>query len=440
MGKRHSLKRHMLGMIILGSSFSTSLPAAENNVLFGYSMDGWPVSASRIVQGEIAGVQGFCANLWNHLERNGYQLEGQELRFDTRFVAFAKGLNGRAGIECGPSSLTPERRVLLQPTDGKFKGVFSQPFAVTSTKLLMRNTKLDTFYTDPAPIRIGVLQVTGNVLPVTTTALIAQVFPSAQIKPLGSRKEAVERLLKSAVADDAIDAYASDEILLRGILDNPNEIPLAVRDQYSIDPPLSGFSREEYAIVVYNAPDLLGKVNAWLDSDAGRQAAAALQPETDTFTRSLAWLDRTDHLVKARLLLSAAALLGAVLGAIGILLFVWRSRRRVALPKQPLVSEPAAPSEAVVVSPDMIMQAESPEPDLLVTPLSASLSDSSILTPQQLRVARLWANGHQAGVIAKMLEIGSARTVESHLRAIYQRTSTTNRIELFKYLQERELL
>ena len=79
------------------------------------------------------------------------------------------------------------------------------------------------------------------------------------------------------------------------------------------------------------------------------------------------------------------------------------------------------------------------EPDEQATP-PATPTETSILTPQQLRVARLWANGHQAGVIAKMLEIGSSRTVESHVRAIYQKTTTTNRIELFKYLQERELL
>lgn len=435
MGKRRTLKHSLLGMVILGSSLSASLPAAQESVLFGYSMDGWPVSSSRIVQGEIAGVQGFCASLWEYLAGEGYALEWQELRFDTRFLPFAHQLNGRSGLECGPSSLTPQRALALQPADGAFKGVFSQPFALTSTKLLIRSAKLEEFYRHPARIRIGVLQAQDdNALPVTT-ALIGQVFPTAQFTPLHSRKEAVERLLKPVAAEDAIDAYASDEILLHGILNNPTaEIPAAMRDQYSIEPPLVGFSREEYAIVVYNNPALLDKVNAWLASAEGREAAAAMQPPADTFTRTLAWLNRTDHLVKARLSLTAAALLGAI----GILLFMWRLRRRAtspSQPRQPLASLPTLAAEPV--SPALMQ--ETSDPDEQAT-APATPTETSILTPQQLRVARLWANGHQAGVIAKMLEIGSSRTVESHVRAIYQKTTTTNRIELFKYLQERELL
>ena len=330
------------------------------------------------------------------------------MRFDTRFVAFAEGLHGRAGIECGPTSRTPEREALLQPADGRFKGVFSQPFAVTPTKLLLRNTKLETFYTNPASIRIGVLQASGDVsLPVTTTSLLAKVFPTAQIKPLASRREAVERLLEPVEAENALDAYASDEILLNGILMNPAEIPQEVRDQYTIEPPFGGFSREEYAIIVYNNPALLEKVNVWLTLPTSLAAAANLQPEMDTFTRLLVWLNRTDHLVKARLSLTVIALLGAI----SILLFMGRSRLRVKSLRAQTSEEP-----------------------------SAVPAETNTLTPQQLRVARLWANGHQAGVIAKMLDIGSSRTVESHVRTIYQKTATTNRTELLKNLQERDLL
>lgn len=430
MGKRRTLKHSLLGMVILGSSLSASLPAAQESVLFGYSMDGWPVSSSRIVQGEIAGVQGFCAHLWEYLAGEGYALEWQELRFDARFLPFAHKLNGRSGLECGPSSLTPERALALQPADGAFKGVFSQPFALTSTKLLIRSAKLDEFYRNPARIRIGVLQAQDDSALPVTTALIGQLFPSAQFKPLHSRKEAVERLLKPVAAEDAIDAYASDEILLGGIHNNPAEMPPSVRDQYSIEPPLAGFSREEYAIAVYNNPALLDKVNAWLASAEGREAVATMQPPADTFTRALAWLNRTDHLVKARLSLTAAALLGAI----GILLFMWRSRRQATLPNQPpqsLANQPTVQPEPT--SPTVM--ADVPTPPALSTPV-----ESTILTPQQLRVALLWADGDPAGVIARKLEIPSHRTVEAHLRAVYQKTNTNNRIALLKYLQEQKSL
>lgn len=409
MGQYRTLKLGVLGVMMLGSSVTVNSAVVPEKVVFGYSMDGWPVSSSHWVQGETAGIgAGFCADLWDYLEENGYSLDWKELRFDTRFVAFAEGLHGRAGIECGPTSRTPEREALLQPADGRFKGVFSQPFAVTPTKLLLRNTKLETFYTNPASIRIGVLQASGDVsLPVTTTSLLAKVFPTAQIKPLASRREAVERLLEPVEAENALDAYASDEILLNGILMNPAEIPQEVRDQYTIEPPFGGFSREEYAIIVYNNPALLEKVNVWLTLPTSLAAAANLQPEMDTFTRLLVWLNRTDHLVKARLSLTVIALLGAI----SILLFMGRSRLRVKSLRAQTSEEP-----------------------------SAVPAETNTLTPQQLRVARLWANGHQAGMIAKMLDIGSSRTVESHVRTIYQKTATTNRTELLKNLQERDLL
>lgn len=421
MGKRRTLKHSMAGITILASSFFTQAVAADK-VVFGYRLDGWPVSATHLLQGEPAGVLGFCAGLQQALEQQGYALELQGEWFHSRFVTFAEGLQGGVGLECGPNSRTPQREQVLQP----YQGLFSKPFVSTATKLLIRQDKVADFYDDPARIRIGVLEKTDNStnLPVTT-ALIRQVFPTAQVRSLASRKLAVERLLLPVAAEDAIDAYASDEILLHGILDSLAEVAPAQRNQYSIEPPFSGFSREEYAIVVYNNPDLLAKVNAWLESPAGRDAAAALQPQTDTFTGTLAWLNRTDHLVKARLVLVGLALFGAL----AVMFLMWRSRRR---PAQPLLAVPEQ-AEPVPDTPPVSTEAA-------IATDSIAPAETSILTPQQLRVARLWANGHQAGVIAKMLEIGSSRTVETHVRAVYQKTTTANRIELFKYLQERELL
>lgn len=414
MGKRIMV---MLAGMALSASLTNAQAGAE--IVFGYSMDGRPVSYPRIVQGKNAGTDGFCAALREHLQAEGYQIREVEQWFDTRFTPFAQSLAGKPGLECGPHSRTLARVAALQATDGAFKGEFSQTFAVTATKLLVRSERLAALYTQPATLRIGVLKSAQAGSPVTST-VIEGVFANAQIVALASRKEAVERLLQPLEATDALDAYASDEILLDSMLNNPDEIPAGQREHYSIEPPLYGFSREEYAVVVYNDPQLTQTVNAWLESAAGTAATAALQPASDGFVRSLQWLARGDHLFMARSLLSLLAVGVALL----LTLRLWGRVRRQ------LRAKAAAGAEAL----------PAPEPVAVQAAEQVGEPADIPLTAHQLQIAKLWASGQQAGMIAKQLEIGSHRTVEAHIRTIYQKTQTGNRIELFRHLQQHGLL
>ena len=64
---------------------------------------------------------------------------------------------------------------------------------------------------------------------------------------------------------------------------------------------------------------------------------------------------------------------------------------------------------------------------------------STVLTPRQLEIAKLWARGLQAKQVARHLNI-SPRGTQKHIENIYQRTNTHNRIELLEFLTKYRLL
>lgn len=64
---------------------------------------------------------------------------------------------------------------------------------------------------------------------------------------------------------------------------------------------------------------------------------------------------------------------------------------------------------------------------------------STVLTPRQLEIAKLWARGLQAKQVARHLNI-SPRGTQKHIENIYQRTTTHNKIELADYLTKNRLL
>ncbi len=64
-----------------------------------------------------------------------------------------------------------------------------------------------------------------------------------------------------------------------------------------------------------------------------------------------------------------------------------------------------------------------------------TIGHSTSLTPRQFEVARLAALGRRNHEIGLALEC-SVNTVRAHLRAVYERLSVTNRVELLKALAE----
>ncbi len=388
---------------------------AADSVVFGYSIDASPVSSAEIVKGKATKhILGFCGRLYDYLAQQGYDLRLQPLSFDERFESFANSLKGQAGIQCDPSSKNPDRQKKLVSVESSYKGAFSATFLLTSTKLLVRSHKLDLLESQPEAIKIGILRGRPGSAPVTTS-LMEAVIPSAQFVALESRSEAVERL---TLPDDdvlAIDAYASDEVMLADILykDIPNkDISRKVsRMDYRIYPSGRGYSREEYGIVVYNHPNLLGKVNEWLQTDDGQQAIEDyLTVPSYGLIDTLVWLEQADHLQQVRWVLFGLLLL-VIPGMIGIIWY-WRPTVK---PLVPLVQ---------------------PEPSVLPMEQPQSLR----LTERERPIASLKVKGLTAKQIAIELtrERGAEvthRTVETHLQNIYRKLGTSDISKIEEYLR-----
>lgn len=264
---------HRLPYYLCLSLWLSQMAYAEPNhasLVFAYQTDAAPVSG---YNGRT--IQGFCSDLFQALEQQGYSFsQVQTVDVAERFEKFAVRLKGKAGVQCGPDSKTRERTANLKDKHGAYTGAFSDVFAVTSTKLLVRHNKLSDLAQNPEKLRIGLIKPQA-----ITNSLIQQVYPNAQIIALTSRAEAIKRLTLDSSNIDAIDAYSSDEILLNSILTDDLHDPK--QSKYSIEPKLYGYSREEYVITVYNAPNVIPVINTWLKSDAGQIAIAKLQPPSD---------------------------------------------------------------------------------------------------------------------------------------------------------------
>ncbi len=401
-------------------------PAIASELVFAYSLDGSPISSTEIIQGNKTGkVLGYCRQIADYLQQQGYTLHMQELTFEQRFGVFAKTLAGRAGIQCGPSSRTRNREAKLVSSEEGYRGAFSNPFLITSAKLLIRNSHLEALYQQPDTLRIGVLKPQVGMTPVTTE-LIGSVFATAQVVGLPNRTEAVQRLMLDPADPQAIDAYATDEVLLRDML--RNNIPAAQQDAYRVEPPLQGYSREEYVLVVYNAPELLEIVNTWIGSAEGQRASTALLPDHDSITRLLAWLQRGDHLDSGKQgLLALLLLLG--LGLAGRL--AWRKWQHKPTPTTvpeilpPALVPPAPPPpEALPVS----------EPPPTDTPLPGTQ-----LTPRETEILVLLVRGMANKDVARELAL-SPRTVETHRKNIYTKLGVRTPYGLVEYAQQRGLV
>lgn len=311
------------------------LAVVANEVVLGFTAEDSPVSAAETLRGKPTGeVVGFCRAVKEQLVQQGYRVTLQELDLNARFVPFAQSLQGRKGVECGPSSLTRERAELLA-TLPKVKGEFTVPFWTTSTKLLIRKAEIPNLYADhPDHLRIGVLKIPTAVVPVTST-LIGQVFPRTELVAVQTKAEALQRLQLPSDDAQALDAYASDEVMLSDMLEH--DIHPERQAQYRIEPAGMGYSREDYALITYNDSALTSLLNAWLQTDQARQAAATMAVSHhgfDTFTPWLAWSERGDHWEILQSWLWGGLLFGSILLLTMMVLFwrLWRKVQAISIP------------------------------------------------------------------------------------------------------------
>lgn len=301
----------MTAIALFLSLFPVTQAATADDIVFGYSVDGSPVSSFS------NGVIGFCGSVYQFLSsrEKGHTLTLRPLNVDERFEVFAKTLKGKAGIQCGPSSFTYARQQALISPDGTFKGEFTDVFFMTSTKLLIRKDKVAALYANAAlgTVKIGILPPPPgkSAASPVTSATIKGLFPHAEFVSLTDKADAVARLEAGM-----IDAYASDAILLADMQRHNLQKGL---ERYSIEPPLSNLP-ESYVLAVYNAPGLSDELNDWMQTADGQQAKAELESlsEMDNVSHALThmgtWLNRSDHLEQARIAVLFTALL-VLLGA-----------------------------------------------------------------------------------------------------------------------------
>jgi ABC-type amino acid transport substrate-binding protein len=192
--------------------------------------------------------RGFCPKLIDLLEKylkenkivnNTFKIEIHQISYSDRFIGTKSTNSSKVNLknnlkldgECGNDTI---RRDIL--------GIeFSNSFARTDVKILLNKAKKDQFdialnnRKNDKRIKIGVLKNS------TTTKKVKTYFEfSVEVIELNNRESAIQ-----ALTSGDIDAFASDEIILKGILEDP-DFPEA--KSYFIHS--SAIGKERYGLVL----------------------------------------------------------------------------------------------------------------------------------------------------------------------------------------------
>jgi ABC-type amino acid transport substrate-binding protein len=226
-------------------------------LFFGLRNDTPPLS----YRGISSKWSGYCPQLLEHLKermnKNNTEkkinIVYKQVSLNTRFTG--DGDDGtRLDGECGANTITNEREANLRSIDAGF----SNSFAWTGAKLLLKNINKASFY-NPEPFKGKTIGISG--IMTTTNSLIGSIYKSATIKQV-TRGDAFNEL-----DNDKIIAYAADENILKEMLKDHKNQNLKNSQQYSIVPYFKPLSHEPYGIVIYNKSknqNLLNEINSFL--------------------------------------------------------------------------------------------------------------------------------------------------------------------------------
>lgn len=278
------------------TNFAQLVAQAPVELVFAYVEDSPPISGSSSSQHGVVELTGYCKSLFRYLaDEKSYSVIPVAIEHGERFQGLTKAetfnsddediatkvASGTFAIECGPNSKNRIRETVLQ----KVGGTFSETFFTTSTKLLMRKEKIRKLRNDHSNFRIGVFSSGEEACPiratdqVVTTQVICDIFPTATVIPVSDRKDAIQKL-----EDDVIDAYTSDEVLLKSIKKDSLD-----SWKYAIEPSFSDLTREEYGLVLYNSTSVeTTAINNWILGEG--QAARKNEIEHD-FGKS--WIQKS---------------------------------------------------------------------------------------------------------------------------------------------------
>lgn len=238
------------------ASFAQNSKVTET-LFFGLRNDTPPLS----YRGISLQWSGYCPQLLEHLKErmNKYNPQKEisivykQVSLNNRFTG--KGDDGTPlDGECGANTITNEREANLRSIDAGF----SNSFAWTGAKLLLKNINKASFY-NPEPFKEKTIGIPG--IKTTTNSLIGSIYKSATIKQV-TRGNAFNEL-----DDNNIIAYAADENILKEMLKERENENLKNSQQYSIVPYFKPLSHEPYGIVIYNKSknqNLLNEINSFL--------------------------------------------------------------------------------------------------------------------------------------------------------------------------------
>ena len=269
--KYNYLSSYLAIFVILLVNFPIGLSAQNianqstlnRTIYFGLTDNAPPVSDYR----DHRGWEGYCDDFLNSLEKRikegegkvnvtEFKIERQTVTVKERFSGF--GENGeRFDAECGPHTNNEERQKIIKENNND--GQFSDTFARTGAKILLKKANVKYFYS-LKPFKdknIGAIKKT------TTNSFIDNRYKEAMIVAV-QRPKVVEQL-----ENGNIDAFVSDEIILKGIL---NEMNLFQRRNYVILPKFTSLSYEQYGMVVYRSngknKKLLDYINKLIEKKA----------------------------------------------------------------------------------------------------------------------------------------------------------------------------
>jgi hypothetical protein len=204
---------------------------------------------------------GYCPQLLEHLkERMNKNNTEKKISIVYKQVSLNNRFTGKGDDgtpldgECGANTITNEREANLRSIDAGF----SNSFAWTGAKLLLKNINKASFY-NPEPFKEKTIGIPG--IKTTTNSLIGSIYKSATIKQV-TRGNAFNEL-----DDNKIIAYAADELILKEMLKERENENLKNSQQYSIVPYFKPLSHEPYGIVIYNKSknqNLLNDINSFL--------------------------------------------------------------------------------------------------------------------------------------------------------------------------------
>ena len=204
---------------------------------------------------------GYCPQLLEHLkERMNKNNTEKKISIVYKQVSLNNRFTGKGDDgtpldgECGANTITNEREANLRSIDAGF----SNSFAWTGAKLLLKNINKASFY-NPEPFKEKKIGISG--ITTTTNSLIGSIYKSATIKQV-TRGNAFNEL-----DDNKIIAYAADELILKEMLKERENENLKNSQQYSIVPYFKPLSHEPYGIVIYNKSknqNLLNDINLFL--------------------------------------------------------------------------------------------------------------------------------------------------------------------------------